>query len=143
MTSLRPYFINVPGEGQVETYPSVSERLLKNGFEKIVISVSDEVLSYLARTSHLPHMAKRILAEIYPISPPIDPRDIIAPFIDFEDNLIGYSIRRGHFYLSDFFREHDDPCFTGKQLTCSCHPGETFPIHLSSFPTYLMEENHG
>ena len=141
MASLaRAYYINEPGVGRVETYPFITERLFKNGFEKVTIRVADAIFGYIARTSHLPHMAKRILSEVYMASPPIDPRDIIAPWIDQEECLVGFSIRRGHFYLSDFFRLHTDPRCTVQGLSCSCHPGEVFPVHLSSFPTYLMRE---
>lgn len=131
----KPFFVHVPGNGRVETYPSIRERRLYGGFEKVTIKVSDSVIPYIAR---FPKRAKEILAEIYPSLPPVDPRDIVAPLIDQRDLTLTFSIRRGHFFLADFLRTHDDPRFTGKHLFCSCCPDEV-EIFPSSFPTYSLE----
>ena len=135
---MKAYFFTVPGVGRVESYPSLLERRFSNGFEFVKIRVSSALLLYIAAN---PRRAKEILVEIYPSEPRPDPRDIIAPFIDAEDEEVGYSIRRGHYYLSQFMREHEDPRFTGKHLTCSCHPGVEFPLFISAFPNYRMEED--
>lgn len=127
------------------TYPSLREQRFYGGFEKITLYVADVVLENIGRSSENPEKVKAFLASLYPSSPPVDGRDIVAPLIDFEKNEITYSIRRGHFYLSAFLREHKDPRLTVEHLTCSCHPGEEFPIFISAFPTYQIEngDQHG
>ena len=132
----------VPGVGRLTTYPAVTARRLHAGFEQVTLRVSLELLSHIARSSKGdPFEAKRVLADIYPLAPPVDARDIVAPLIDPERELIQYSIKRGHYLIAEFFREHDDPCLTVEHLTCSCHPGERFPIYSSALPSYAIESD--
>ena len=133
--SKKAFFVHVPGDGRVETYPFLQDRRLYGGFEKVTIKVPDVVISHLAR---FPGRAKEILAEIYPSLPPVDPRDIVAPLFDQRELTLTFSIRRGHFFLADFLRLHKDPSFSGKHLSCSCHP-ESIEIFPSSFPTYSLD----
>jgi hypothetical protein len=131
----KPFFVHIPGDGRVETYPSIQDRRLYGGFEKVTIKVADVVISHLAR---FPGRAKEILAEIYPTLPPVDPRDIVAPLLDQKELTLTFSIRRGHFFLADFLRLHKDAKFEGKHLSCSCHQ-EKVEIFPSSFPTYSLD----
>jgi len=140
INSSRPFSFFLPGTGRVETYPSLQERRVYGGFEKVTFKVSPSIFEYLARSSNIGLDPKQVLSDLYRFTPPIDPRDIIAPLLDYEEGIISFSIKRGHYYLAQFMREHKDPCFTGKYLTCSCHPGEEFPIYLSALPSYLFDE---
>lgn len=136
----RAVFISVPGGSRIETYPSLLAQEMNKGFERVSISVSDAILEYIAYHHRSPDRLMQLMADIYPLDPRPDPRDILDLRISAKDSTVSYTLRRGHYLMAQFMAEHKDPRFTGKHLTCSCHPGEEVEVFLSAFPTYKMED---
>ena len=135
---MKSYSYTAPGVGHIECFPSIKSREIKAGWEKVTIGMPHSFFLFLARRAEEPEKMKIILAEIYPAFPPVDPRDIVAPALDMEQGKVIYSIRRGHFFLGEFFKEHKDPALELQGLVCSCHPGEVETFQVTSIPYYKL-----
>ena len=136
----RTLFVNVPGGTYCETVSSLQVQEFVDGLEYVEIKVSDAVFEYIAYYHRSEERIWRMLADIYPLDPLPDPRDLLNPKFKINKGIISYTIRRGHYELVKFIREHDNACCTVEHLTCDCHPGQVFPMYSSSLPLYNLAD---
>lgn len=103
---IEPYFLHRIGVPKVESYCEVRSRVVKKGFERVQLSITQRSFDAIVREACRPISLKESICAIYPDHPRPVPRDIVE--MDVQKDMVRKSkvlltvlIKRGHYYTKE------------------------------------------